>query len=472
MASYHFCVKSGNYGSRQTSAVAHSDYIERNNSREKNFSDECIYKECNLPEWANNNSKTFWESAEKFERINACVYKELEINLQNELSLKENLKVIHELMENEPMKNFYYTLAIHDKKNSSIEGVRHLHAHIMFSERLRDDIERPPEKFFKRYNNSNPHKGGAKKSRLFADRKKGKETIRYLRELYADITNKIFKENNLDLRIDHRTLKEQRQEALAQKDFFKAELLDREPGIHLGRKRINENGVMLKQTKEARELEREHKKMLIEFVNLGKEIQSTEQYISTLKQQKQQQQEIKNNITQIKQIDIPNGKKFGGKILTDNYTVLTLPVMKSLCQNYLEHFSNKKLDYMQQRNMSFVKKALEQINNSEKNFCVLLKTKELTNSIKEPRGTFAYDKVKNIISPMNTTTSSSSGTLLPLKAAKALGKFLDEDARGLPNIGIKIDLNFDDDTKFLDTVKKSALQIEEQRRKKIYREFF
>lgn len=104
----------------------------------------------------------------KFERVNACVYKELEFNLVNELPLRENLKIINNLLKTEPMNKFYYSLAIHDKQKSAITGERNLHCHLMFCEREIDGIERDAKTFFKRYNSKNPASGGAKKKKYNA----------------------------------------------------------------------------------------------------------------------------------------------------------------------------------------------------------------------------------------------------------------------------------------------------------------
>lgn len=243
MASYHFSVKCGNYNGRKTSATNHLNYINRDgkfknidkNNNEKQIN-ECIYKENFLPTWAEGSAKNFWSSAEKYERANACVYKELEFNLVNELPLKENLKIINNLLKIEPMNKFYYSLAVHDKQKSAITGTRNLHCHLMFCERENDGIERDAKTFFKRYNAKNPASGGAKKSIMLNDRKLGKETIKKLRDNYANIVNDILKENNIKETISSKTLKEQREEAIKKGDLLKAKILDREPEKHLGRK--------------------------------------------------------------------------------------------------------------------------------------------------------------------------------------------------------------------------------------------
>ena len=243
MASYHFSVKCGNYNGRKTSATNHLNYINRDgkfknidkNNNEKQIN-ECIYKENFLPAWAEGSAKNFWSSAEKYERANACVYKELEFNLVNELPLQENLKIINNLLKTEPMNKFYYSLVVHDKQKSAITGIRNLHCHLMFCERENDGIERDAKTFFKRYNSKNPASGGAKKSIMLNDRKIGKQTIKNLRDEYAKIVNKILKENNIEQTISSKSLKEQHEEAIKKGELLKAKILDREPEKHLGRK--------------------------------------------------------------------------------------------------------------------------------------------------------------------------------------------------------------------------------------------
>ena len=243
MASYHFSVKCGNHNGRKTSAINHLNYINRE-GRFKNFdqknndkqTNECIYKKNFLPAWAKDSARKFWSNAEKFERVNACVYKELEFNLVNELPLRENLKIINNLLKIEPMNKFYYSLVVHDKQKSAITGIRNLHCHLMFCERENDGIERDAKTFFKRYNSKNPASGGAKKSIMLNDRKIGKQTIKNLRDEYAKIVNKILKENNIEQTISSKSLKEQHEEAIKKGDLLKAKILDREPERHLGRK--------------------------------------------------------------------------------------------------------------------------------------------------------------------------------------------------------------------------------------------
>ena len=63
-----------------------------------------------------------------------------------------------------------YTLAIHAGRDE--DGQEHNpHAHLMFSERRNDGIERSREQWFRRANSAHPERGGAPKSRTFHGRK-------------------------------------------------------------------------------------------------------------------------------------------------------------------------------------------------------------------------------------------------------------------------------------------------------------
>ena len=164
-------------------AVGHIQYI----TRDSVFSHKggCIYVFEHLPRWANGSSKKFWETADLFERKNGERYKEIEFSLPNVLNLEEQKKIIERFIEHN-LKNFYYTYAIRDKIGALSDEERHPHVHIMFSTREIDDYEREvgrsPDKFFSRYNNKNPEKGGCRKSDNWRD----KNRIQYLYQLRYD----------------------------------------------------------------------------------------------------------------------------------------------------------------------------------------------------------------------------------------------------------------------------------------------
>ena len=79
-------------------------------------------------------------------------YKELEMSLPNELTLEQNLEIVNAFISKHLL-NHYYAYAIHEKAGA-LSGEIHPHVHIMFSERMIDDVEkmkeRPDYKYFKR----------------------------------------------------------------------------------------------------------------------------------------------------------------------------------------------------------------------------------------------------------------------------------------------------------------------------------
>ena len=99
-----------------------------------------------MPEWAQDNPNLFWQCADEFERKNGSTYREIEIALPRELTLQQRKELVQTFVEQELGEKHAYTWAIHNPK-ASIEGGEQPHAHIMYSERLQDGIERSPDQF-------------------------------------------------------------------------------------------------------------------------------------------------------------------------------------------------------------------------------------------------------------------------------------------------------------------------------------
>ncbi|MEZ5448741.1 MAG: MobA/MobL family protein, partial [Thiolinea sp.] len=115
----------------------------------------------NLPAWAVHNPLVFWEAADTCERKNGSTYREHEIALPRELNPAQRLALVQDWIQNEIGDRYAYQFALHTPIGS--DGQAQPHAHLMFSERRLDGIERDPEQFFKRYNGKCPEKGGCKK---------------------------------------------------------------------------------------------------------------------------------------------------------------------------------------------------------------------------------------------------------------------------------------------------------------------
>jgi MobA/MobL family len=89
-----------------------------------------------------------------------------------------------------------YQFAIHTQK-AALEKDDQPHAHIMYSERIRDGIARDPEHYFKRYNAKNPEKGGAKKFSGGKSANELKAELLGLRERWAEVQNKHLEKHGL-----------------------------------------------------------------------------------------------------------------------------------------------------------------------------------------------------------------------------------------------------------------------------------
>ena len=156
MAVFH--LKAG-FGSRAggQSARAKSDYIEREGRYEQNR-EELEHKEHgNMPEWAEDDPGAYWEAADEHERANGRLYSEVQFALPKELGEADRRELAGEFAERVCSKErLPYTLAIH---RGGANG-ENPHAHLMFSERGHDGIERSGEQWFRRYNRQAPEKGG------------------------------------------------------------------------------------------------------------------------------------------------------------------------------------------------------------------------------------------------------------------------------------------------------------------------
>ena len=260
MASYHLRVKNDTKsGGGKVSAKRHADYINREGAQSEKT--DCVYKGSQLPKWAKNSPQRFFDAATRYEDKGNRRYKEIELSLPNELTLEQNREIIERFIANH-LANHYYAYAIHAKAGE-LSGERHPHVHIMFSERLIDDVERISErsayKYFRRA--ARPLKGeqvasferrrehGAPKDKKWHDKK-------YLCEMKADfarIQNEVLAKNAFSIRVDHRTLKVQQIEAEKNGDVFLAKLYKRVPEEHIGVIAAHKDGSPATEVKKYRE---------------------------------------------------------------------------------------------------------------------------------------------------------------------------------------------------------------------------
>lgn len=233
MATYHCSVKKG----KCLYANSHAEYILREGkySNERSGREDLVYKESgNMPKWADT-ARTFWQAADDYERINGVAYFEFEVALPNELSQEENIKLVQKFVKENIGDSKPYTFAIHEKTAALDDNKKQPHAHIMFSERIVDEHDRPAKIFFRRYNGRNPERGGARKDTRFTSMS-GRTHVCRVRKNLENLINKAYKENNLDIEVSADSLRKQYEKAVKEKDYIKAETFDREPEVHLGPK--------------------------------------------------------------------------------------------------------------------------------------------------------------------------------------------------------------------------------------------
>lgn len=239
MASYHLTVKVGKRGT----GGSHADYVQRAGSY-KNYrgGEDLVHTEAaNMPSWAERDPSEFFRQSDLHERKNGSVYREFEIAIPREFSNLQRIEFVREFVTQEIGNKHPIVWALHNP-TATISGGEQPHAHIMFSERTLDEIERAPEQFFRRANKATPENGGCLKSNVFSGGLKSEErrtAIVGLRERFANLQNKHLEKHGHDTRVSHLSLT--------------AQGIKRQPEKHLGpiASRNPENVVLLHEYRNA-----------------------------------------------------------------------------------------------------------------------------------------------------------------------------------------------------------------------------
>lgn len=209
MAIYHLNVSIGSRSSGQ-SAAAKDAYIEREEKYAKGKEEVAHIEHGNMPTFAAENPREYWQAADLYERANGQLYRQIEFALPAELTLEQQIELAHDFAQHlTAAEKLPYTLAIHkgeyDHQGRLTDTPRNPHCHLIISERGNDGIERTPEKWFSRANKKNPERGGAAKTRSMAH----KSWLLDTRAQWADMANAALEQHGHQSRIDHRTLEAQ-----------------------------------------------------------------------------------------------------------------------------------------------------------------------------------------------------------------------------------------------------------------------
>jgi len=249
MASYHIHITAPTRD--EASALEHAQYTQREGRfTPEKYGEVAARGAANLPAWAGGDWETFWKASDRYERANGNVYREFEIALPRELSRAEQVALVERFVSQELGTVRAYQWAIHTPPAS--DGQEQPHAHVMFSDRQMDGIERGPERFFKRYNAKHPERGGCRKATYGANKKEAAQVYEGIRARWADVQNLALERAGVEARVDHRSLAAQG-------------ILDREPGVHRGpavsgieaRGEVSEVGLRQREQREARAQDRQ-----------------------------------------------------------------------------------------------------------------------------------------------------------------------------------------------------------------------
>ena len=179
----------------------------------------------NLPAWADGPA-AFWSAVDGYERKNARLCLELELNVPRELSREGQVAAIASYIDRLSAEagRFPITWAIHDS------GDGNPHVHLMLQERALDGRDRGPSQHFKRANNKNPAAGGVAKS----DWWHSKEHVFWSRALWADACNQALLREGHAPRFDPRRKSERLDGALRAGDLRAAAALCTQTERHEG----------------------------------------------------------------------------------------------------------------------------------------------------------------------------------------------------------------------------------------------
>ncbi len=171
----------------------------------------------NLPMFAQGDAGQFWEATDSYERANASLFVELQLNLPAELNQEQQQAVVRAYCDRmTDAERLPYSWAIHSGDGENP------HVHLMLSERKTDDHDRPADQHFRRYNPTHPERGGAPKTREL----QSKAWLMQARGAWAEEVNRGLVAAGHEPRFDHRSKETRRDEALERGEWRRAAELD------------------------------------------------------------------------------------------------------------------------------------------------------------------------------------------------------------------------------------------------------
>jgi hypothetical protein len=212
------------------------DYLNRTSAQTKDREDLRHTEIRHLPDWAQGDPKKFFLAAQAHERVDGRWATAIQITLPVELSHQQRVELLQDFLAATMRR--HPTLAVIHEPTSRI-GTPQPHAHILFSERALDGIERSEGRFFRKANLQHPERGGTAKDPFFGERRAPEK----LRHAYCDITNVYLERAGVEARIDPRSLR--------------AREIDRKPEQRVGPWRVQELEQIVQETRAQRDTAKE-----------------------------------------------------------------------------------------------------------------------------------------------------------------------------------------------------------------------
>jgi hypothetical protein len=150
----------------------------------------------NLPAWARGEAETYFRAAEVYERANGNAFEEWKISLPQELSPRQNMDCMRDLVQTIAGDRLPITYAFHCPQ--TLDGTQDQpHLHLLISGRQNDGIVRTPAQYFKRYNRAHPERGGAQKDSALSHFR----AVKGWRVTISDVINVHLEHAGLDARL-------------------------------------------------------------------------------------------------------------------------------------------------------------------------------------------------------------------------------------------------------------------------------
>ena len=229
----HVNVKTGSRSAGQ-SAAAKYDYISRAGKYGAACQDEVVHLESGcMPPFASSDARLYWAAADCHERSNGRLFRSLTAALPNSLDAAGRLDLARSFAAHVTAGELPYTLAVHAGESKKAGVADNPHLHLVFSERVNDDVERAAELWFRRAapKGGDPAAGGAKKS----ERTKPRAWLEETRQAWAAEMNLAFDRAGVADRVTPESHATQLARARESGDAAEEErLLLNPPSAHIG----------------------------------------------------------------------------------------------------------------------------------------------------------------------------------------------------------------------------------------------